>query len=107
MPTAPQNTSSAIAAIVVVSSPLISSIDSRMFSVPVLTQMSMMPRAKPTSPTRLTMNAFFAARAADQRVYQKPIRRYELRPTSSQAAKTVSQLSPRTSSSMLNMNRLR
>ena len=41
--------------------------------VPVLTQIAMIPSANPTSPTRLTMNAFFAARAADRLWYQKPI----------------------------------
>ena len=46
-----------------------------MLSVPVVTQIAMMPRAKPTSPTRLTMNAFFAARAALRRWYQNPISR--------------------------------
>ncbi len=107
LPTAPQKTRNAIAAIVASSSSAISSNDSRMSSVPVLTQISMMPRANPTSPTRLTMNAFLAARAAERFGYQNPMRRYEHRPTSSQAAKTVSQLSPRTSRSMLNMKRLR
>ena len=34
-----------------------------------------MPRAKPKSPTRLTMNAFIAAAFADGRVYQKPMSR--------------------------------
>jgi hypothetical protein len=47
--------------------------DSWMFIVPVLTKIAMIPSAKPTSPTRLTMNAFFAASAADRRVYQNPI----------------------------------
>jgi len=34
-----------------------------------------MPRANPTSPTRLTMNAFLAARAADRFGYQAPAAR--------------------------------
>jgi hypothetical protein len=46
-----------------------------MFSVPVETQMSMIPSAKPTSPTRFTMKAFFAASAAERFGYQNPIRR--------------------------------
>jgi len=82
-------------------------IESWMLSVPVSTQMAMIPRAKPTSPTRLTRNAFLLARAAEFLRYQKPMRRYEQRPTSSQATKTVSQLSARTSRSIENMNRLR
>ena len=44
----------------------------------------MMPRPKPKSPTRLTMNAFLPASAADFRWYQKPMSRYEQRPTASQ-----------------------
>ena len=46
-----------------------------MSSVPSVTKMSMIPSAKPTSPTRLTMNAFLAARAADRLRYQKPMSR--------------------------------
>ncbi len=46
-----------------------------MSSVPRLAKMSMIPSAKPTSPTRLTMNAFFAARAAVRFRYQNPISR--------------------------------
>ena len=34
-----------------------------------------MPSANPQSPTRLTMNAFFPAFAADSRRYQNPISR--------------------------------
>jgi hypothetical protein len=52
--------------------------------VPNTVQIHMMARPKPKSPTRLTMNAFFPAAAADSRVYQKPISRYEQRPTASQ-----------------------
>ena len=48
---------------------------SRMSSVPRLTKISMIPSAKPTSPTRLTMNAFFAASAAVRLRYQNPISR--------------------------------
>ena len=72
-----------------------------------LTQIAMIPSANPTSPTRLTMNAFLLARAAEGLRYQNPMSRYDDRPTSSQATKTVSQLSPRTSRSIENMNRLR
>ena len=44
-----------------------------MFMVPVLTKIAMIPSANPTSPTRLTMNAFFAARAAERLWYQNPM----------------------------------
>ena len=50
-------------------------IASRMFRVPVSTKIAMIPSAKPTSPTRLTMNAFLAASAADRLRYQNPISR--------------------------------
>ena len=46
-----------------------------MFSVPVFTKMAMIPSANPTSPTRLTMNAFFAASAAERLRNQKPMSR--------------------------------
>ena len=56
------------------------SIDSRMLSVAspaalVLTKMAMIPSANPTSPTRLTMNAFLAASIALRLRYQKPMSR--------------------------------
>ena len=57
-------------------------------TVPIVVQMAMMPSAKPKSPTRLVMNAFLLARAAERLWYQKPMSRYEDRPTSSQAANT-------------------
>src|SRR3984957_10963603 len=43
-----------------------------------------MASASPTSPTRLTTNAFLAAVAADGLWYQNPISRYDARPTPSQ-----------------------
>ena len=74
LPTAPQNTSSAIAI-----GPWPSC---AIFARSVAhvqraggTQMAMIPSAKPTSPTRLTMKAFLAASAAERRGYQKPISR--------------------------------
>ena len=42
-------------------------------SVPSRVQIIMIPSPKPKSPTRLTMNAFLAAPAADGFLYQKPI----------------------------------
>jgi len=52
--------------------------------VPNAVQIHMMASPKPKSPTRLTMNAFLPAAAALSRVYQKPINKYEQRPTASQ-----------------------
>ena len=75
LPTAPQKTSSAIARIVSSSSSPIRWRTSWTLSVPRLTKMSMIPRANPTSPTRLTMNAFLLARAAVRLRYQKPMSR--------------------------------
>ena len=43
-----------------------------------------MPTTKPKSPTRFTTKAFRFACMALGRVYQKPISRYETRPTASQ-----------------------
>ena len=45
---------------------------------------AMMPSAKPKSPTRLTMKALIAAALAAGRSYQKPISKYDARPTPSQ-----------------------
>jgi len=77
-PTAPANTSRATIQIGIVRAApdaVRAAIESRMFSVPVFTKIAMIPSAKPTSPTRLTMNAFFAARAAVFLRYQNPINR--------------------------------
>src|SRR3546814_18115782 len=43
-----------------------------------------MPRMKPKSPTRLTRNALGLAKIAVGRLNQRPISRYETRPTASQ-----------------------
>ena len=40
---------------------------------------------KPISPKRVTTKAFLPASEAENFSYQKPMRRYEARPTSSQA----------------------
>ncbi len=65
-----------------------------------------MPSTKPKSPTRLTRNAFRLAKIADGRVYQKPISRYETRPTASQPKNSCMKLFDITSISMENVNRL-
>ena len=52
------------------------SIESRMFEAcRVSTKIAMIPSAKPTSPTRLVMNAFLLASAAVRLRYQKPMSR--------------------------------
>ena len=42
------------------------------------------PMKKPTSPKRVTTKAFFPASDAENFSYQKPMSRYEARPTNSQ-----------------------
>ncbi len=51
---------------------------------PKVTKNSAMARDSPMSPTRLITNAFLAAAAADGLCCQKPISRYDARPTPSQ-----------------------
>ena len=62
---------------------------------------------RPTSPTRLTMNAFFAAVALAGTSPQKPMSSIEARPTPSHPTYRRRKLSARTSSSIAAMNRLR
>ena len=69
-------------------------------SVPVLLKIRIIAASIPRSPSRVTRNAFFAAAAAAGRWNQNPISRYEVRPTSSQKANSISRLSARTSPSI-------
>ena len=66
-----------------------------------------MPTMKAKSPTRLTTNAFLPASMADCFLNQKPISRYEQRPTPSQPTNITSRLAPSTSTSMKLANRFR
>ena len=61
----------------------------------------------PTSPTRFTTNAFFAATAADGFWYQKPISRYDARPTPSQPTYSTRKSSASTSRSIAATKKLR
>jgi len=63
-----------------------------------------MPRMKPKSPTRLTRKAFMFAKMAEGRVYQKPISRYETRPTASQPKNSCRKLFDITSISIEKVN---
>ena len=65
------------------------------------------PSTNPKSPIRLTMNAFLPASEADFLTNQKPISRYEQRPTPSQPTNITRKLAPSTSTSMKLANRLR
>ena len=61
----------------------------------------------PKSPTRLVTKAFLPAVAADSRVCQNAIRKYEQAPTPSQPRNVTSRFAPSTSISIENANRLR
>ena len=61
----------------------------------------------PQSPTRLVTNAFLPAVAAESRVCQKEMRKYEQAPTPSQPRKVTSKFSPSTSISIEKTKRLR
>jgi hypothetical protein len=62
-----------------------------------------MPRMKPKSPTRLTRKALRLANTADGLVYQKPISRYDTRPTASQPKNSCRKLLLITSISIENV----
>ena len=76
-------------------------------SVPKVKKTRKMPRMKPQSPMRLTMNAFLPASDALCLWYQKPISRYEQSPTPSHPTNITRNVLPSTSSSMKKQNRLR
>jgi hypothetical protein len=80
---------------------------SRKSRLPKWLQTRNMPSRNPKSPTRLTMKAFLPASDADFFVNQKPMRRYEHRPTPSQPTNMTGKLAPSTSTSMNAANRLR
>ena len=69
-------------------------------SVPARSQIRISAASRPRSPRRVTMNAFLAAAAAAGRWNQKPIRKYEAAPTSSQKTNSMSRLSARIRPSM-------
>src|SRR6476646_5089274 len=58
-------------------------------TVPNVANITMIAMDSPTSPTRLTMNAFLAAVAYSGRWFQKPMSRYDARPTPSQPTYSV------------------
>ena len=63
-----------------------------------------MPMMKPKSPTRLTKKAFMLAKIAVGLLYQKPINRYDTKPTASQPKNSCSKLLLITSISMAKVN---
>ena len=78
-----------------------------MSSVPKARYSRNMPNKKPASPMRLVMNAFRPAFAFVRSSNQKPMRRYEARPTPSHPTNSTSMERPSTSSSMKNRKRFR
>ena len=78
---------------------------SGMSSVPVCVHTRRMPDRKPRSPRRVTTNALVAAALAVGRSNQKPMSRYEQRPTISQKTNSITRLSDSTSPSMAAVNR--
>ena len=74
---------------------------------PKVTNMSMIASPRPTSPTRLMMKAFLAAAAAVGLTCQKPMSRYDARPTPSQPTYSSRKLFARTRISIAATNRFR
>ena len=75
-------------------------------SVPNSASTAAMPSIMPRSPTRLTRKALRFAKIAVGFSYQKPISRYETRPTPSQPKNSCRKLLAVTNISMANVNRL-
>ena len=75
--------------------------------VPNVTNISMIASEKPMSPTRLMTKAFLAAAAADGLCCQKPMSRYDARPTPSQPRNRPTKFAERTSVSIAATKRLR
>ncbi len=73
-------------------------------TVPNTRNVPKIPSEKPKSPTRLTTNALIAAAEADGFLYQKPINRYEARPTPSQPKNIWTRLSDVTSINIAKVN---
>ncbi len=75
--------------------------------VPKVVNISMIASAMPRSPTRFITNAFTAAAAAVGLCCQKPISRYDARPTPSQPRNRPRKFSASTSINIEATNRLR
>ena len=75
--------------------------------MPVLLKMMNIASRKPKSPMRLTTNALRPASALASLSSQKPMSRYEQRPTPSHPTNVTGKESPSTSTSIEPVNRLR
>ena len=73
-------------------------------TVPNTRKVPKMPSEKPKSPMRLTTKAFKAAALAEGLWYQKPISKYDARPTPSQPKNICTRLSAVTSISIAKLN---
>src|SRR5206468_10624499 len=73
-------------------------------TVPNTRKVPKMPSEKPKSPMRLTKKAFKAAALAEGLWYQKPISKYDARPTPSQPKNICTRLSAVTSISIAKLN---
>ena len=106
LPTAPENRPSVkpVSTALPIMPWMARSLISAMPSTPVFDQMSSTASRNAKSPKRVTMNAFFAAAAADGRSNQNPISRYEARPTSSQCTNSWSRFEASTSPSIAAVN---
>ena len=105
LPTAPENSSSAITVAVPLARPEAPLKTRSKSSEWKCVQMRTIPMRNAVSPIRVVMNAFFAASAAAGRSNQNPIRRYEQRPTPSQPRYRRRKLLASTSTNMKNTNR--
>ena len=72
--------------------------------VPNIQKTVIMPSRKPKSPTRLTTKALMAAAEAVSFLYQKPISRYDARPTPSQPKNICRKSAAVTSASIMKVN---
>ena len=98
LPTAPTNSSTAIAVAVVLAMVPCSeaSLRTAKLTEPTAWKARNMATMKPQSPMRLVTNAFLPAVAAESRVCQNAIRKYEHVPTPSQPRNVTSRFSPST-----------
>ena len=88
LPQAASSSSRPMTVSVVSPAPSASSETSANETVPKVAIISIVPSARPMSPTRLTTKAFLAATAAEVLCCQNPMSRYDARPTPSQPRNT-------------------
>ena len=110
LPVAPTNSSNVIATMMGEFNALMAATlpnTSEKVTLPKVTKIAMIARMNPTSPMRLTTKALRPASAFLMLLNQKPINRYEHRPTSSQPTNISRKLFAMTRTSIEAMNRFR